>query len=308
VLGVFLCRYWLRLALGTVTKTNSVMSKSRTIHTKVWTDTWFENLDVKQKLLFIYLLTNDKTNMLGIYEISLRKISFDTGLSNDEISKILDQFSKDNKIFYKENHIILSNFLKHQSYNPNMKKSALMVYNELPKALKGLDKQLDISNLAKAWVSLYEALGKTYLMLPKIEVEVESEIEKENEEESVSHTSEESHLNNQPSAGEKKIAAAAAAIIDHLNLKTNSAYRSNTAKTKSFISARMNEGFTVDDFKIVIDKKYEDWKDDPKMAKYIRPETLFGNKFEGYLNEKQIQEEESEDAKAKRELKNLMRE
>ena len=51
------------------------------------------------------------------------------------------------------------------------------------------------------------------------------------------------------------------------------------------IKARINEGFTIDDFKKVIDIKTAEWKDDPKMSKYIRPETLFSNKFEGYLNQ-----------------------
>ena len=155
------------------------MSKSRTIQTKLWTDTWFDGLDVSQKLLFIYLLTNDKTNMLGIYEISIRKMSFDTGIDKDTINKTLEQFKKDDKIFYKESHIIISNFLKNQSYNPNMKKSAINTFNELPNSLKGLDKVLDTSDISKAWVSLYESLGKAYLMLPKIEVEVEAKSEVE---------------------------------------------------------------------------------------------------------------------------------
>lgn len=55
----------------------------------------------------------------------------------------------------------------------------------------------------------------------------------------------------------------------------------------------MSEGFNVDDFKAVIDKKCADWlKTD--MEKYLRPETLFGTKFEGYLNEKQGRNESHE--------------
>ena len=51
------------------------------------------------------------------------------------------------------------------------------------------------------------------------------------------------------------------------------------------IEARFNEGFSVEDFKKVIDVKTQEWKDS-NMEKYLRPETLFGNKFEGYLNQK----------------------
>ena len=74
-------------------------------------------------------------------------------------------------------------------------------------------------------------------------------------------------------------------IVDYLNLKTGSKYRPNSKKTKSFIKARLNEGYVLDNFKTVIDNKCESWIG-TKYEQYLRPETLFGNKFEGYLNEK----------------------
>jgi uncharacterized phage protein (TIGR02220 family)/predicted phage replisome organizer len=76
-------------------------------------------------------------------------------------------------------------------------------------------------------------------------------------------------------------------IISHLNEKAGTKYKATTAKTKSAINARLAEGFTLDDFKAVIDKKCAEWLGDEKMEKYLRPETLFGTKFEGYLNQKQ---------------------
>jgi uncharacterized phage protein (TIGR02220 family) len=75
-------------------------------------------------------------------------------------------------------------------------------------------------------------------------------------------------------------------IISYLNEKAGRNFKTTIAKTKSAIKARMKEGFTVDDFKTVIDKKCAEWIGDPKMEKYLRPETLFGTKFEGYLNAK----------------------
>lgn len=73
-------------------------------------------------------------------------------------------------------------------------------------------------------------------------------------------------------------------VIDYLNQKTNQNYRHNSQKTKKFINARINEGYSIDDFKKVIDNKVNDWLN-TDMAKYLRPETLFGNKFENYLNQ-----------------------
>ena len=66
-------------------------------------------------------------------------------------------------------------------------------------------------------------------------------------------------------------------------------YKTTTPKTRSLIIARLKEGYTVDDFKDVIFLKYQDWvmdeKNSKQMRKYYRPETLFGNKFENYLQE-----------------------
>lgn len=82
-------------------------------------------------------------------------------------------------------------------------------------------------------------------------------------------------------------------IVDYLNSKTGKTFRYQTPKTQKLINARMSEGFKVDDFKAVIDKKCADWlKTD--MEKYLRPETLFGTKFEGYLNEMQGRNENHE--------------
>lgn len=77
-------------------------------------------------------------------------------------------------------------------------------------------------------------------------------------------------------------------IIEYLNKKCNTNYRATTEKTQKLIKARMKEGFKIDDFKKVIDIKSKQWLKDIEMCKYLRPETLFGTKFEGYLNEKEI--------------------
>ncbi len=74
-------------------------------------------------------------------------------------------------------------------------------------------------------------------------------------------------------------------IIFYLNEKTGKHYKVKTPKTVRLIRARLKEGFTIEDFKVVIEKKCTDWLGNEKMERYLRPETLFGTKFEGYLNE-----------------------
>jgi hypothetical protein len=155
------------------------MSKLRSINTAFWSDTWIERLEPEQKLLFLYLITNEKTNMLGIYESSIRKISFETGLSVDQVNKCLAVFKMYDKVKYIDNHIILLNYMKHQKYNTNMKKSAIDVYNELPIALKVKGLSVNKNNPIES----FERLSKGYLMVPKVEVEVEVEDEIEDKDE-----------------------------------------------------------------------------------------------------------------------------
>ena len=73
-------------------------------------------------------------------------------------------------------------------------------------------------------------------------------------------------------------------VIDYLNKKANTNYRPTTKNTQSFINARVKEGYTVEDFKKVIDSKSKEWLN-TDFEKYLRPATLFGTKFENYLNE-----------------------
>ena len=73
------------------------------------------------------------------------------------------------------------------------------------------------------------------------------------------------------------------AVVDYLNEKAGTHYRAGVAKTQSLIKARANEGFTEEDFRTVIDKKCADWIG-TEYEQYLRPQTLFGTKFESYLN------------------------
>lgn len=72
-------------------------------------------------------------------------------------------------------------------------------------------------------------------------------------------------------------------IIARLNQKSGMKYRASSKATQGHINARLAEGYTIEEFFSVIDKKCAEWKG-TDMEKYLRPETLFGNKFENYLN------------------------
>lgn len=149
------------------------MSKKRSVDTHFWNDNYVVDLDPIEKLLFLYFLTNPMTNMLGVYEIPLRRIAFDTGLDSDMVKKLIDRFDRDEKFSYVEGFLVVHKFLDHQRLNTNMKTSAENEFLSLPDKVKRNSK---LERVRKA----LKGLG----MLSKIEVEIESEYEVESETES----------------------------------------------------------------------------------------------------------------------------
>jgi len=77
----------------------------------------------------------------------------------------------------------------------------------------------------------------------------------------------------------------AISVLSYLNERAGTKYRINGGKSLSHVIARIHDGFGLPDLKAVIDLKLGQWANDAKMCKYLRPETLFGSKFESYLNE-----------------------
>ncbi len=149
------------------------MDKLRSVNTKFWQDPFIEDLNPTEKLLFLYLLTNPLGNILGIYEISIKRISYDTGIGKETISKALKGFERVGKVFYYNDYIVLANFLKNQKLNSNMWTGAKKIFLKLPRPLI----ILTIKNTLEGFESLWKALED----FEKYESEIESEIESEKE-------------------------------------------------------------------------------------------------------------------------------
>ena len=75
-------------------------------------------------------------------------------------------------------------------------------------------------------------------------------------------------------------------IIEYLNQQTGKSFKHSAAGNKKVIKARWNEGYKLDQFKRVIDNKCQEWMHDSRMNAYLQPSTLFGNKFDQYLNQR----------------------
>jgi len=151
--------------------------KLRSVNTKFWDDPFIEELSPSEKLLFLYLLTNPLANILGIYEITIKRICYDTGLGREIILNGLKRFETARKAFYNGNYLILPNWLKNQHLNKNMKIAVSKEFNQLPIELK----DNILGNDSEGLGNDSEGFRRVMECLDKYEVEIESEIESEDE-------------------------------------------------------------------------------------------------------------------------------
>lgn len=120
------------------------MSKHRYINTKFWDDSYIINLDPIEKLMFLYFLTNPLTNIIGCYEISLKRIAFDTGIDKEMVLKILDRFKRDDKVLYSDGWIAIKNFIRNQKQSDNPKdKINICINKEINEIPQNLRKFID---------------------------------------------------------------------------------------------------------------------------------------------------------------------
>ena len=221
----------------------------------------------------LYLMTNPHTTQLGIYSLSKKIMAFELGYSSDAISVLIDRFETNYDIirFSKEtNEIALKNSLRH-----SIVKGGKPVEDLLLKEIKQV-KNKSLLKFVYDGISNDDSLNKTVeVILEKIKNDFDNDNDNDND---VSYHDSYHESYNESSKPYKT-------IIDYLNEKANTGYKPNSKNTVRHINARLEEGYTIDDFKTVIDKKCTEWKN-TEMEQYLRPETLFGTKFEGYLNAK----------------------
>ena len=227
------------------------MAIYRSIHTTFWTDTKIaDDFSPEDKYFMLYCLTNPYTNIIGCYEISIKQISNDMGYSKDSVESLLKRFKEHHKIIdydFNTKELFIKNWYKYNWTNSP----------KLDQPLLSAIKAIKNENFKSEIIDLYNSRDTV-----SIPYEYNTDTT-DTDTVSFSETITE--------------------IVSYLNNKLNSKFRTTNKVTQRHIKARLSEGYTLDDFKTVIDNKCAEWLGSD-MAKYLRPETLFGNKFESYLN------------------------
>lgn len=234
------------------------MAIYRTIQLSFWTDNKVvDDFTPEDKYFYLYLFTNPQTNLCGCYEVSLKTMSDQTGYTKDTIERLLSRFETIHKVimYSKETKEVL--LLNWHKYN----------WTKSPDFIKGLNNHINkvkCDRFKEILCNLRD--GKTVDRPSKDGVETSVTVP----------------VTNSNNIDKENIRI----IIDYLNSVLGTSYTYKNKDTNSRINARLKEGFSIEDFKLIIEDKAKKWKSDPKMKMYLRPSTLFApGHFEEYLNE-----------------------
>jgi len=250
----------------------------RLIQCAFWNDPWVIELPPAEKLLYCWMFSNEHTNAAGIYQVGRKTILHETGLAPTLLDRIIDNFMKARKIVYTADNLLwVKNFLRHQP-------------NQSPKVLKRIAVDLEAikeQGIVDEFLAFNDRVSIPYrypidrVCIPTINVNVLS-----------SSSLESKNLKAKKHYSPEEIGA----IIAYLNEKAGKAFKPDSELSVTIIRARLEDGWTPEDLKKVIDIKAAKWKGRTTTDKdtgqvtvwddFLRPSTLFRkSKFEGYRNE-----------------------
>lgn len=113
--------------------------KSRGFQGKFFTDPYVQDLNLSEKLTYIYYLYNERVNWLGTYEVSDKTALFEIGdIKLDTLQRIKSKFQSDGKILFTKNFVIIKNSERYECHlgNKQLTRSALSQFKALPDEIK----------------------------------------------------------------------------------------------------------------------------------------------------------------------------
>ena len=249
------------------------MATYRNIQISFWTDPKvIDDFTPEDKFFYLYLMTNPHTSLCGCYEISMKQMADETGYSKETVEKLIDRmmfihdvvrYSKDTK------EMIILNWHRYNWTSSERVRDGIITGIEHVKnsAFRQYLQALYDGHM-NVCIGYVEGMPTsfTFMFTDSLYEEDRGVGEEETKTDAFKEQIQE--------------------VVEYMNRICGTRFNAKTKSTSEHIRARLNEGFTVDDCKYVIDVKFDDWGNDQKMRQYLRPVTLFApSKFEGYLNQ-----------------------
>ena len=238
------------------------MAIYRNVHMCFWTDPKVEDdFTADDRYFFLYLMTNTHTNLCGCYELSISQIDREMGLKNKKkVENLIDRMQRVHKniIYSHQTKEVL--ILRWHKYNwTSSEKFRKPLIREI--------EQIKNEDFKEYLLSIFNG-EDTISIIEEYGIDTTD---------TVSVTDTDTVTDSDCNIHKD--------IIDYLNMVCGTKYKHTTRSTIKNINARVGEGYSLEDFKKVIDTKFDEWHNDSKMSKYLNPDTLFGTKFEKYLNQ-----------------------
>lgn len=257
------------------------MALYRNIHLSFWQDTKVtDDFTPEDRYFYLYLLTNPHTNLCGCYEISVKQMANEMGYDVKKVNKLIDRFSSfHNLIRYSqtEREILIFHWSKYNWTSSEKFRKPLLQEIQNVKTVSFREHLLKLFNGEIVKYGIDTVYGKEKYGIDTNCIDTTDTV---TDADSITDT-----VSDSETETDKNRLAEIKEIVQYLNDRCGTRYRYQTKGTQVHISARLKEGYTVDDFKTVIDKKFMEWYG-TDMEKFLRPETLFAGKFESYLNQK----------------------
>lgn len=257
------------------------MALYRNIHLSFWQDTKVtDDFTPEDRYFYLYLLTNPHTNLCGCYEISVKQMANEMGYDVKKVNKLIDRFSSfHNLIRYSQTvrELLIFHWSKYNWTSSEKFRKPLLqeIQNVKTDSFREYLSKLFNGENVKYGIDTVSGKEKHGIYTNCIDTTDTVTVT-----DSITDTVSDSEAD-----ADKSRLTEIKEIVQYLNDKCGTRYRYQTKGTREHINARLKEGYTVDDFKTVIDKKFEEWHG-TDMEKFLRPETLFAGKFESYLNQK----------------------
>ena len=257
------------------------MALYRNIHLSFWQDTKVtDDFTPEDRYFYLYLLTNPHTNLCGCYEISIKQMANEMGYDVKKVIKLIERFSSiHNLIRYSKTgrELLIFHWSKYNWTSSEKFRKPLLQEIQNVKTEGFREYLLKLFNGENAKYGIDTVSRKEKY---RINTDCMDTTDTVTDTDSITDT-----VSDAEADIDKSKLTEIKEIVQYLNDKCGTRYRYQTRGTREHINARLKEGYTVDDFKTVIDKKFEEWHG-TDMEKFLRPETLFAGKFESYLNQK----------------------
>jgi uncharacterized phage protein (TIGR02220 family) len=266
---------------------------SRVVNTKFWSDEKVEDFSPEDKYFMLFLLTNEYSSLIGVYYLPLKKASVDLGYNIDSIKVLLDRFENKYDIirYSKEtNEVAIKNYLLYSivSGGKPVLDCLIRETGEIKDfgLLDYIYQNLCSKDVKNDTVRRYvEHLGNFLKERTKENNSFNEYVYGNGNGSIVNESYNESSTNRTTNRSDNK--ETCKEVIEYLNLKAEKKFNWKSKQAQKYINARLNEGYSIDDFKKVIDTKVAEWKNDEKMNRYLQPSTLFApSHFDEYLNQK----------------------